>query len=275
MATAAAMGLRASLAPRRARVCGRQRGRFAGRRLCAAAAAAAPGDVLVQVPERVANEVAQVAGTFVVVGKEVPTPDLDQATVDALSYATIALVALSFAGTFFVLPFFADNLKEKDGDWKEIYAKLVQRGVKTIDSAKAASMQKRGAVVLDVRMAAAYERGAIEGSVSAPLYRPIQGWDPASVARRAAFAFFGINNSERMPDWDQVVAGSVKGKGQDIIVCCEMGGNLTAKKGAMYGFQSRSLKAVHFLQELGYKKVFHLDGGVPQAVRDGLPTTRD
>ena len=54
-----------------------------------------------------------------------------------------------------------------------------------------------------------------------------------------------------------------------MIVCCEMGGNLEAKRGAASGFASRSLKAIHFMNIMGYSKVYHLRGGVPQWRRDG------
>jgi hypothetical protein len=48
------------------------------------------------------------------------------------------------------------------------------------------------AVLLDVRLASKYESGHAEGSLSGPLYLPIQKWDAASIIRRAGFAFFGI-----------------------------------------------------------------------------------
>jgi hypothetical protein len=48
------------------------------------------------------------------------------------------------------------------------------------------------AILLDVRLGSKYEAGHAEGSLSTPLYLPIQKWDVASSIRRAGFAFFGI-----------------------------------------------------------------------------------
>lgn len=47
-------------------------------------------------------------------------------------------------------------------------------------------------MLLDVRLGSKYENGHAAGSLSAPLYLPIQAWDVPSIIRRAGFAFFGI-----------------------------------------------------------------------------------
>lgn len=52
------------------------------------------------------------------------------------------------------------------------------------------------AVLLDVRLNNKYEASHAEGSLSGPLYLPIQKWDAASIIRRAGFAFFGIYGTE-------------------------------------------------------------------------------
>jgi hypothetical protein len=49
-----------------------------------------------------------------------------------------------------------------------------------------------GAVLLDVRLVNKYDASHAAGSLSAPLYNPIQKWDLPSIIRRAGFAFFGI-----------------------------------------------------------------------------------
>lgn len=48
------------------------------------------------------------------------------------------------------------------------------------------------AILLDVRLGNKYEASHAAGSLSTPLYLPIQNWDIASIIRRAGFAFFGI-----------------------------------------------------------------------------------
>jgi hypothetical protein len=47
-------------------------------------------------------------------------------------------------------------------------------------------------VLLDVRLINKYEASHAAGSLSAPLYNPIQKWDLPSIIRRSGFAFFGI-----------------------------------------------------------------------------------
>jgi len=42
-----------------------------------------------------------------------------------------------------------------------------------------------------------------------------------------------------------------------------------------YGFQSRSLKAYHFLKQAGYRNVRHLRGGVDAWAREGLPLAEE
>lgn len=89
--------------------------------------------------------------------------------------------------------------------------------------------------------------------------------------RRLAFAFFGIPGTERNPSWLSTVEETIS-KDQEVVVMCELGGTLEKKVGMDTGFQSRSLKAVHFLQQAGYQNVLHLKGGFPEWVREELPT---
>lgn len=58
-----------------------------------------------------------------------------------MTYAGLGLTALSFVGTFVVIPSFKQYFKE-DIDWKDIYRELSQAGVKTITPEDAA--RKRG-----------------------------------------------------------------------------------------------------------------------------------
>ncbi|GFH24319.1 rhodanese domain-containing protein, partial [Haematococcus lacustris] len=55
------------------------------------------------------------------------------------------------------------------------------------------------------------------------------------------------------------------------MVMCESGGSIGEKTGAPLGFQSRSLKAVYYLQQAGVAKVVHVEGGLGQWLREGLP----
>uniref|UniRef100_A0A061R0P2 Rhodanese-like domain-containing protein chloroplastic-like n=1 Tax=Tetraselmis sp. GSL018 TaxID=582737 RepID=A0A061R0P2_9CHLO len=183
-------------------------------------------------------------------------------------YATVAALAASFVGTFVVAPRFKKNFKEED-DWQTIYEELVRNGgVQGISAADAS--KRRGAVIVDVRLARKAELGKPSNSLNIPLYQPIQGWDIPSTIRRIGFAFFGIFGTERNPDFSEEVLARVP-KNKEVILACEMGGSLENKSGTKWGFQSRSLKAAYYFQQMGYKKVLYLDGGVGAWVRAGLP----
>jgi rhodanese-related sulfurtransferase len=183
-------------------------------------------------------------------------------------YAALGSTAAAFLATFFVAPVFKSNFKEAE-PWERIYASLVATGVPTLSPAEAA--KRRGALLLDVRLADAVAKRALPKALSKPLYVPIQGWDAFSNIRRVAFAFFGIAGTELDPSWLASVTAAIPNKGSEVIVVCEMGGRLENKPGVKFGFQSRSLKAFYYLRQAGYKNVKHLRGGVAAWAADGLP----
>ena len=80
-------------------------------------------------------------------------------------------------------------------DWNFIYPELVRDGVVSVKPA--ASLTRRGSVLLDVRMEEKTKRRSIPGSICIPLYQPIAGWDLPSLIRRVAFQFFGA--TRRLP----------------------------------------------------------------------------
>ena len=111
----------------------------------------------------------------------------------------------------------------------------------------------RSGVLLDVSLASRFEKKSAKGSINIPLYQPIEGshfrklvclktlfegWDVPSIARRVAFAFFGIPGTERNPDWLEDVESTIP-KDKEVVVLCELGGTLEKKAGMDTGFQSR------------------------------------
>lgn len=56
-----------------------------------------------------------------------------------------------------------------------------------------------------------------------------------------------------------------------VYVICESGGSLVSRPGVPTGFQSRSLKAVYFLKNAGYKNVKHIKGGYFEWNKRELP----
>lgn len=89
-------------------------------------------------------------------------------------YAGLGAAGIGFLGTFGVLPLYKDLLKEPES-WKSQYEYLVGLGtaLKRYSPEDAAARAKRGALLVDVRLAQKYEDMHPDGSVSVPLYRPI------------------------------------------------------------------------------------------------------
>mmetsp|Transcript_32164 Transcript_32164/g.70174 ORF Transcript_32164/g.70174 Transcript_32164/m.70174 type:complete len:263 (-) Transcript_32164:436-1224(-) len=183
-------------------------------------------------------------------------------------YVSLGLSVVGFLGTFVFAPKYKDELKE-DFSWKEMCLALRESDLKSIEPTEALAMQKKGAVLVDVRSPSDYNRGFIEDSLNMPLYRAIQGWGVAANVRRAAFAFFGIYGSELDPEWLSEMEATVP-KNKKVVVMCPRGGSINAR-GTKFGFESRSLKAAFRLQNAGYTNVQHLKGGISQWGRDGLP----
>jgi rhodanese-related sulfurtransferase len=120
----------------------------------------------------------------------------------------------------------------------------------------------KGMVLIDVRTDDQYQKGFIEGAKSVPLYRMIQGWEPFKIARRVAFAAFGVlKGTEPNPDFLDEVA-KVANKDTGIVLCCNVGGDLTAPEGGTPAIQSRSLVAAYELLKDGYSPIRILQDGV-------------
>ncbi|KAF6264114.1 hypothetical protein COO60DRAFT_1485929 [Scenedesmus sp. NREL 46B-D3] len=195
---------------------------------------------------------------------------LDPAAVQTGAYWALGAAGASFVGTFFVIPRFKDSFKE-DLEWRDIYAALSTAGVKQLESKETFDKCRSGAaVLLDVRLVNKYESCHAAGSLSTPLYHPIQKWDLPSTIRRAGFAFFGIYGTELNTNFADEVLSRVP-KGKQVVVMCENGGTLANKSGTKYGFQSRSLKAIYFLQQAGFRNVAYVTGGIAEWRRNKLP----
>ena len=82
---------------------------------------------------------------------------------------------------------------------------------------------------MDVRLQERYDDAHGKGSISVPLYRPIQGWDVPSTLRRIGFSFFGIfPATELNPDF-MAVAQAALPRNKELILVCESGGSLESK----------------------------------------------
>jgi len=169
---------------------------------------------------------------------------------------------VSFLAAFLVAPQFQSTLKEEE-TWKDIYETLKSQGINTASADEAVKKCERNGILLDVRMENKFQEKSLPGAVNIPLYRPIQLTNPVAILRALAFAFFGVSNSERTPGWLDTVKEEIPSN-KPVYIMCNTGGSLENKPGTKFGFESQSLKALHFLRKAGYKNLFHVDEGMRQ-----------
>ncbi|XP_042403737.1 rhodanese-like domain-containing protein 14, chloroplastic [Zingiber officinale] len=157
-------------------------------------------------------------------------------------------------------------------DWKIKRELLLQKRVRSVDVKEALRLQKENNfVILDVRPEAEFKEAHPPGAINVQIYRLIKEWTARDIARRAAFAFFGIfTGTEENPEFVQSVESKLD-KDAKIIVACSTGGTMKPSQSLPEGLQSRSLIAAYLLVLNGYKNVFHLEGGLYKWFKEGLP----
>lgn len=157
-------------------------------------------------------------------------------------------------------------------DWKTKREVLLQKKVRSVDVKEALRLQKENNfVILDVRPEAEFKEAHPPGAINVQVYRLIKEWTAWDIARRAAFAFFGIfAGTEENPEFMQTVESKID-KSAKIIVACSAGGTLRPSQNLPEGQQSRSLIAAYLLVLNGYTNVFHLEGGLYKWFKEGLP----
>lgn len=135
---------------------------------------------------------------------------------------------------------------------------------------------RKGATLLDVRLAEDYEVEHAEGAINVPLYRRTAGNETWDVMKKLFLGFLAMKATESNPDFISQVDKALRGKKrQKVIVMCAVGGTLdtitrntvTGKtcatdKERAFGRETRSLKACYQLMVNGYGDVVHLDGGL-------------
>ncbi|KAI4378200.1 hypothetical protein MLD38_015714 [Melastoma candidum] len=161
-------------------------------------------------------------------------------------------------------------------DWKTKREVLLQKKVRSVDAKEALRLQQENKfVILDVRPEAEFKEGHPPGAINVQIYRLIKEWTAWDIARRAAFAFFGIfAGTEENPDFMKSVESKI-GKDAKIIVACTAGGTMKPTQNLPEGQQSRSLIAAYLLVLNGYTNVYHLEGGLYTWFKEGLPAAAD
>ncbi|KAK7384937.1 hypothetical protein VNO78_30640 [Psophocarpus tetragonolobus] len=161
-------------------------------------------------------------------------------------------------------------------DWKIKREVLLQKRVRSVEVKEALRLQKENNfVLLDVRPEAEFKEAHPPDAINVQLYRLIKEWTAWDIARRAAFAFFGIfSGTEENPEFIQNVEAKLD-KDAKIIVACTSGGTLRPSQSLPEGQQSRSLIAAYLLVLNGYTNVFHLEGGLYTWFKEELPTVSE
>ncbi|KAK2634337.1 hypothetical protein Ddye_029129 [Dipteronia dyeriana] len=158
-------------------------------------------------------------------------------------------------------------------EWKIKRELLLQKRVRSVDVKEALRLQQENNfVILDVRPEAEFKEAHPPGAINVQIYRLIKEWTAWDIARRAAFAFFGIfAGTEENPEFMQSVESKLD-KDAKIIVACSSGGTMKPTQNLPEGQQSRSLIAAYVLVLNGYMNVFHLEGGLYKWFKEGLPS---
>ncbi|KDP27324.1 hypothetical protein JCGZ_20825 [Jatropha curcas] len=161
-------------------------------------------------------------------------------------------------------------------EWKVKREVLLQKKVRSVDVKEALRLQQENNfVILDVRPEAEFKEAHPPGAINVQIYRLIKEWTAWDIARRAAFAFFGIfAGTEENPEFIQTVESKID-KNAKIIVACSSGGTMKPSQNLPEGQQSRSLIAAYLLVLNGYTNIFHLEGGLYTWFKEGLPSVSE
>lgn len=161
-------------------------------------------------------------------------------------------------------------------DWSIKRKHLLEKKVRSVEVKEALRLQKENNfVILDVRPEAEFKEAHPPGAINVQIYRLIKEWTAWDIARRAAFAFFGIfQGTEENPDFMQSVESKIDKKAK-IIVACSSGGTMKPSQNLPEGQQSRSLIAAYLLVLNGYSNVYHLEGGLYTWFKEGLPAASE
>ncbi|KAJ9679969.1 hypothetical protein PVL29_021765 [Vitis rotundifolia] len=125
-------------------------------------------------------------------------------------------------------------------DWKIKREVLLEKKVRSVDAKEALRLQQENNfVILDVRPEAEFKEAHPPGAINVQIYRLIKEWTAWDIARRAAFAFFGIfAGTEENPEFMQSVESKID-KSAKIIVACSSGGTMKPSQNLPEGQQSR------------------------------------
>jgi len=182
--------------------------------------------------------------------------------------------------------------------WPVVHSELTDYGLKSITPDEVIALQKKGAILIDVREEPQYNNIHAAGALSFPLFIPVQGNSVFDNTKRLAMALFAMEATERNPDFKQMLQEELPKK-KKVIVMCATGGTLKtvinrtsgaagsaanpSGKGRVkvknyndperaFGRESRSLKACYEVLQAGFKDIVHVEGGLNGWRNEGYPT---
>lgn len=162
--------------------------------------------------------------------------------------------------------------------WPDNYRSLVKRGLKRVTGDEALALQKKGAVIMDVRPDADFEQGTIsEETIHVPYTIDVQSTDAAKGLKIFLNSLLAVAARETNPDFLDLVREKIP-KGilgnKPIVVMDNTGGKLEIPidkytgqvdmKASLYldtNRYSNSLKAAFTLYEAGYKDIYFVGEG--------------
>lgn len=178
--------------------------------------------------------------------------------------------------------------------WPIMHSELMDYNLKSITPDEVMKLQKKGAVLVDVREEPQYNGVHAAGAKSCPLFVPVQGRALYDNLKRLAMAAFAMQATERNRNFAEDLKKIADPK-KTVIFMCATGGTLetqitrvsggddrTGNTGRVkkkvyndpdrnFGKESRSLKACYEALQAGYKNVIHVDGGLNQWRYDDYP----
>ncbi|BFI30440.1 hypothetical protein MPTK2_3g12160 [Marchantia polymorpha subsp. ruderalis] len=127
-----------------------------------------------------------------------------------------------------------------EAEWKVKREALLRAKVRSVSPKEALLLQKdQGYTIIDVRPEFEFNQAHPAGAINIQIYRLIKEWTAWDIARRAAFAFFGIfQGTEENPEFIKEVASQFP-KDSPVLLTCQMGGTLRVSSAANEGKESR------------------------------------
>lgn len=164
--------------------------------------------------------------------------------------------------------------------WPFVYKTLLSAGVGALTREEVVEMQKKGAVIVDVRNQDQFEEETMEGAVSVPFFVPKTGSSFNDNLQKVTAFILGVKPTQRNPEFATLAKEKLP-QDKPLIIACNRGGKLLANRTNSFGTAkvysdtdqyTLSLKAAYELYTLGFKNLYFLTGGFRNWRAQKFPT---